>query len=423
MTVSRVPPGRTTVLQYEGVATVGRFPTAVSLHAHTNQSREMLRDIPRYLDRIPVIAKLVERELRGYEERNGEQVDFRKAWWTPPLSAEAVLHSEASQIKETLGLQSFVSITDHDNIRGPLALHGHPRAAVPISVEWTVPYGEGFFHLGVHNLDADIAVNYEKLLSAHTWAPEETSLSDLLEMLCEDGETLVVLNHPLWDLAGVGAAHHVRLLRRFLTEHIRHIHALELNGYRSLRENNGVELLAEACSLPLVSGGDRHGCAPNAMLNLTTALCFGDFVGELREFRQSVILIMPEYRQDLVSRKLSAAGDAMRSFPCHPVGQQRWTDRVCSEQDGEAQSLADSWPEGGPPWVRLATRAFQVGTSRPLLPLMRLLVWLAGASNSHRVGPATVLEEGLDKSPVPLGPRGLVNGSQERESTQPRWMA
>ena len=76
-------------------------------------------------------------------------------------------------------------------------------------------------------------------------------------------ETLVVLNHPLWDLAGIGAVDHVSLIRRFLDDHPERIDALELNGYRSWPENGGAigwkRILA-----PNGLGGDRHGCAPNA---------------------------------------------------------------------------------------------------------------------------------------------------------------
>lgn len=66
------------------------------------------------------------------------------------------------------------------------------------------------------------------------------------------------------------------------------------------------------------------------------------------------------------------------------------------------QTLAESWPDGGPPWVRLTVRAFQLGSSEPMLPLMRLIVWLAGASNSHRVGPVALVEAGQMSSPAAM---------------------
>jgi hypothetical protein len=58
-------------------------------------------------------------------------------------------------------------------------------------------------------------------------------------------------------------------------------------------------------------------------------------------------------------------------------------DRVSYERDGETRRLSDAWPDGGPWWVRCATRVFEIATSAPLLPAVRLAVWLAGASTSH----------------------------------------
>ena len=259
---------------------------------------------------------------------------------------------------------------------------------MPISCEWTVPFHDGFFHLGVHNLPPSRARDVFARLSRHTRDPRSGELARLLESLNEDPDILIVLNHPLWDLAGVGSAHHVTLVRRFLTEHGDALHALELNGYRSWRENIGVQALRQECSLPLISGGDRHGRAPNALLNLTTASCFGAFAREIRERRASHILVMPEYRTSLVSRKLVAATDAMRQHPGY-AGRERWTDRIWYDERGLAQPLSAEWPNGGPLWVRAAMTAFLIAASRPLRPLMQVLIWCAGASRSHDPGPAS----------------------------------
>jgi hypothetical protein len=166
------------------------------------------------------------------------------------------------------------------------------------------------------------------------------------------------------------------------------IHALELNGYRSWRENIAVQALQREYPMPLISGGDRHGCAPNALLNLTTASGFGAFTREIRERRSSHILAMPEYRTPLVSRKLATAADAMLHHPGY-AGRERWTDRIWHDEDGLARPLSAEWPDGGPFWVRASMTAFVFGTSRPLRPLMRLLIWCANASRSHDPGPAS----------------------------------
>jgi hypothetical protein len=226
-------------------------------------------------------------------------------------------------------------------------------------------------------------------------------------MLTDDPDTLIVLNHPLWDLPGIGSELHVRQLELFLRQYIRWIHAFELNGYRSTQENAGVEALAESYGLPLVSGGDRHGCSPNGLLNLTNARSFGDFAREVRG-GQSTIVVMPQYRQDLLTRKLSVAADAMRTYPRHPAGERHWSDRVLYERDGEVQTLAGAWDGDDPLWVRLIVRTFLLGASQPVLPALRLVVMLAGVSMSHRAGPATVLAANgvkplptLQPAPVP----------------------
>jgi len=122
-------------------------------------------------------------------------------------------------------------------------------AGAPLSFEWTVPYHHGFFHLGVHNLPNPSADIFSRL-SAYTRKSGSTTLTDLLEELNRYADTLLVWNHPLWDLAGVGPGEHVRLLRHFWIEHGDRIHAVELNGYRSWRENQGVCELAQQLEIP-----------------------------------------------------------------------------------------------------------------------------------------------------------------------------
>jgi hypothetical protein len=298
-----------------------------------------------------------------------------------------------------LGLRAIVSITDHDSIEAPLALQvSTARDVLPLSVEWTVPFGRGFLHLGIHNLLSGCAEEIFQELSSYTANSDEGRLPQLLRRLHEAPETLVVLNHPMWDLAGVGANEHAGLLRRFLAQNGACIHAIEVNGYRSWTENLHAIEIARAGSLPIVSGGDRHGRAPNVMLNLTSASSFGEFAVEVREQRRSVVLIMPEYRQPLVSRKLAVASDALRAYPTYPAGERHWTDRVIYDREGELRRLSDHWPQGGPFWVRSATRLFGMATAEPLLPAVRFAVWMAGASMSERAvpGPRTDSHAALD---------------------------
>ena len=381
----------TTLIEFGDAALRTGETAAVSLHAHTGCSKEGMKDVSRYFERIPIVSRFVRRELDSYARRNNEAVDFTRGWWHPPVDAESVLASEVSQIAHRLGLAAMVSITDHDTIEGGLELQrGSDNAVVPISCEWTVPFCNGFFHLGVHNLPARNAKKMFAQLSSHTQDPRPGELSQLLNALHADPEILIVFNHPLWDLADVGAANHVRLIRAFLLKHGDAIHALEVNGYRAWHENMAVHALQQQYALPLISGGDRHGCAPNALLNLTTARSFGAFAREIRERRESRILVMPEYRTSLVARKLATATEAMKPHPEY-VGRECWTDRVGYAQDGVARALSVKWPCGGPLWVRAAIAAFRLAASQPLRPLLRLVVWWAGVSRSHDPGPASYL--------------------------------
>jgi hypothetical protein len=370
-----------------------RLAAAFSLHAHTHYSRESMVDVSPYFDRIPILGGVVRRELAAYERRNRVAIDFSKVWWHPPLDPIGVVDSEQAHIARALGIVVCVSITDHDTIAGNLELCRRRRdAAVPISLEWSVPFAQGLFHLGVHNLPPRSAQAIVDRLNAYTRRRGESPLGPILDDLAADPGVLVVLNHPLWDLAGVGATEHVRLLRRFLNSFGDRVHAFELNGYRSCFENAAVRTLAEHYPLPLISGGDRHGCDPNALVNLSDARTFAEFVAEIRLDRRSVVAILRPYRRSLVARKLSTAFDAMREYPSWPEGRRRWTDRVEWDDEGVLKTMTDEWPDGGPWWVRTAIGTFRVGV-HCMTPAMRALVWMAGASRSHEPGPAAGLTQ------------------------------
>jgi hypothetical protein len=281
-------------------------------------------------------------------------------WWHPPVGPRAVFESEVNQIERRLGLSSLVSVTDHDDIAAGLELQAlYAQCRAPISFEWTLPWGPGYFHLGVHNLPAASAEAWFARLASVTARPCERAIADSLDDLNAHDDVLIVLNHPQWDLAELGAAGHARLLRDFLDYHGTRLHALELNGYRSLKENSRVCPLAEETTLPLISGGDRHGTEPNAILNLTRARTFGDFAREIRD-GVSHVAVMPEYRRHLATRVVASVSDVFRRDRSHAIGRRRWTDRVSWDAGGSVRTLSSQWPEGGPLWLRSAIRAFNM---------------------------------------------------------------
>lgn len=383
-THSRTLPRQTTLRAYAAGADWSRFTTAVSLHAHTSHSREVMSDLPAYISRIPIVA--------GWFQRGrAAQVDFSKTFWRPPASPREVFDSEVAQIERAFGLRSIVSVTDHDNIDACLELQERYAASrAPISVEWTVPYGEGFFHLGIHNLPIAAPRVWFDRLAAFTARPTVEPLRDVLTDLIDEHEILVVLNHPLWDLAGVGAARHRTLLRRFLHEHRSRIHALEINGYRSRVENGRVRRLAAEMDMPLISGGDRHALAPNAILNLTAARTPAEFVDEIRA-GVSHVVVMPEYQRHIGERVLAAAADVMRHYRAHAGGRHRWMDRVWWESADGVRPISHHWPDGGPMWVRTAVAVFRVVSSPAVLPVVGTL--LSRFEAGPAIGPVPVAAE------------------------------
>jgi hypothetical protein len=248
------------------------FKTVVSLHSHTHHSREVMVSLPEYFARIPFVASCFVRQQRMYGDRTGDSLDFSKGWWHPPVSPRQVFESEVHQIEARFALSPVVSITDHDDVAAGIELQAmYALRRAPLSFEWTVPYEDGYFHLGVHNLPPTDAAGWYARLIAFSDKRGSEPLGDILADLHACRETLVVLNHPWWDLAEIGLERHARVLRQFLRAYRSMLHALELNGYRSRQENNRVMVLADEVGLPIISGGDRHGCDPNTLLNLTAA--------------------------------------------------------------------------------------------------------------------------------------------------------
>ena len=370
--------------QTKAIRPISEFRTGVSLHSHTYHSKENLGFLPHYVDfhRIPVVSRLVRSELKSYQERTGKAADFCRAYWTPPVTPGMVLASEVSQIEEKLGLAAIVSITDHDTIAGALSLQGQPaRAPIPISVEWTIPFAGNAFHVGAHNLHRGDAVEIMGELSRYTSEPAEEMLSHLLDRLDSYSETLLVLNHPCCNFVRVGGAKHWASLRRFLALCRPWIHALELNGMRPWSENQDVLRLAEEYDLPIVAGGDRHGCRPNTMLNLSRAESWNDFVAEIRIERRNDILVLPAYEEPARLRELATAGDVLRRYPHHPFGQRRFTDRIFVDVEGYSWHPLSFYWDGGdamPVWLRPVVIAVIALGSDPIRSVLRRLLFLRG---------------------------------------------
>lgn len=349
------------------------FHSAVSLHCHTHHSKENLGFIPYYADRIPIVASLFRREMKKYSRKRGRPLDFSKAHWTPPVSPNCVLDLERKQIETRLDLKAMVSLTDHDDIEAGRLLRAlDSYRDIPISVEWTVPFGSGMFHLGIHNLPADSASKIMSELSSYTAHPQEDRLAELFESLNLLPDVLVVLNHPLWDIEQAGRDLHMALLAAFIARYGKWLHAFEVNGYRPWRENSATMEMAQELGYPVVSGGDRHGYSPNTMLNLTRANTFAEFVAEVREDKVSEVLLMPEYREHLHARILESVADVLRYYPNYAEGQRYWADRVFFSINDSSRPLSQHWKNGGPAWVRYTVKGLCMLGSPRLRPALRL---------------------------------------------------
>ncbi len=373
--------------------------TGVSLHCHTENSKEMLDFVPFYAAKMPIIKFFWERERKNYIEREGEGLNFSTAYWSPPMTAEDVFRLENEQFEQA-GLNGIVSISDHDSIDGNLQINETiSNDKAPISMEWTVPYEHGFFHVGVHNLPENRARELTDTLTAYSFSkdkePNKKRLHELFKLLSEIPQILIVLNHPLWDIEMVGKPQHNILLKGFLEEYGKWIHAFEVNGFRSWSENKTVIEMAESMGFPVVTGGDRHGCKPNTVINLTNAKTFGEFTEEIRVGKRSEIVLMPEYKDPLKWRQLQSFSEILSSYPEFPVHRQRWFDRVffdINNGKGLLPLSGHGWDRGGPLWLRMAIWTLGFMGSRKMRP-----VFVATGRKIDRV-PKNIIEKKFDEA-------------------------
>ena len=339
------------------------FRTGVSLHSHTNQSRETLDFLANFGAQYPVMRPLLTMMERRSEQNHGVRINYAASYWTPPMTPKLAYDLESRQVQK-LGLDSMVSITDHDSISAPMLLRTVPSARpIPVSLEWSVPYGgEQSFHLGVHNLPSAKAQQWAATLAEFTENPSDVRLTELLAALNDEPNVLVVFNHPMWDLYIIGHEKHRFLVNEFLQKNGQYMHALELNGLRHWEENREVRRLAKQWNMLLISGGDRHGVEPNANINLTHAESFTEFVHEIRRERASNVLFMPQYAEPWKHRILQSTIDAVRNYPEFPLGSRNWDERVYHpDARGVVRPLAELWPDGVAPWpLRLGIAAVQM---------------------------------------------------------------
>jgi hypothetical protein len=349
--------------------------TGVSLHSHTNQSKETLDFLANLGNQYPLLRPLLRRYERLSRERHNTPINYSAAYWTPPLTPRLAFDLESGQIAK-LGLMPLVSITDHDTIAAPMLLRTVASARhIPVSVEWSAPFGgDQSFHLGIHNLPSDTGASWMKTFAEYTAHPSEERLTEILAALNDLPNVLVVFNHPMWDLYLIGAERAAQRVQEFLTRNHAFIHALELNGLRHWGENRAVKRLAQQWNKLLVSGGDRHGLEPNANVNLSRAATFTEFVHEIRYEDRSHVLFLPQYAQPWKHRILESTLDAIRDYPEFPLGSRNWDERVWHpDASGVVRPISELWTTGAAPaWMTMIIRGVRLMGSRPVSDGLRL---------------------------------------------------
>lgn len=356
--------------------------SAVSLHGHTLHSREGMLFIPRVASRIPLLKLAIDIAARLRGSGNMDGVDWSRLFWTPPLTPRQALDLERRQI-EHLGLRPMVSLTDHDDISAPVHLRAlsDPALHVPISVEWTFPFRDTFFHLGIHNLPAASARGMWEIMERSTKSGGAAERAGILAAIRDTAGTLIVLNHPCWDEKGIGRERHFAALTEFVRRHGHCIDALEWNGFRPHDENREAACCAERWGFPTVSGGDRHGLEPNSCLNLTDAASFEEFAAGIRHERCSEVLLLPHHFQPHTLRVIHHLWEILRDDPDHGLGWTRWDERVFfRDKTGTDRPLRYFWGDRTPVLAWTFVRMVQLFGHGPVRNAVR-----AALSAGHEV--------------------------------------
>jgi hypothetical protein len=352
------------------------YPTAISLHSHTNQSKETLDFIANLGNQYPLIRPFLAKYERRSVERYRTPINYGAAYWTPPLTPKLAFDLESNQIAQKLGVMPLVSITDHDTIAAPMLLRTVASARhIPVSVEWSAPFGgDQAFHFGIHNLPSDSGATWMKTFAEYTAHPDEKKLTEILAALHALPNVLIVFNHPMWDLYLIGADKAMQRVQDFLAANHEFMHAFELNGLRHWEENRKVKRLAQQWSKLLISGGDRHGLEPNANVNLSQASSFTEFVHEIRYEGRSHVLFMPQYAQPWKHRILESTLDAIRDYPEFPTGSRYWDERVYHpDHNGVVRPVRELWPTGRVPgWINMIISGVRLMGSSPVSGSLRL---------------------------------------------------
>src|ERR1700684_4183656 len=76
------------------------YSTAVSLHSHTNQSKETLDFLANLGNQYPLLRPILAHAERKSHSRHAIPVNYAAAYWTPPLTPRIAFDLESGQIEK-----------------------------------------------------------------------------------------------------------------------------------------------------------------------------------------------------------------------------------------------------------------------------------------------------------------------------------
>jgi len=269
------------------------FKYAVSLHNHSCHSVEKLAALNQVvkLGFMQPLKGILQSSfgLAGVSDLNYAEITFN-----PPYTPEDVYQMESAAAAHWGFDGVHLTITDHDEFAGSLALLRRPDLSgrVAVGEELSLWYQGHLFHLGLSGLpESGIPGNgIDDLHGRIQSAARGGRYDELFETLAASG-CLVVLNHPLiaWAPGPEGIP-----ITDLLTRYGWAIHALEINGMRRREENDAVLELARHWRKPVVGGGDSHLLVASSVISLSQAATFRDFIAEVKEGR-SVPFVTPDH--------------------------------------------------------------------------------------------------------------------------------
>ena len=188
-------------------------------------------------------------------------------------------------------------------------------------------------------------------------------------MLHAREDLLVVLNHPLWDEADIGAGIIARrwlpCFRAWQMDSRHRVERLALVG----REQETLELARAWHCRPSREATGTAWSQRQPEFDARGQFC-GIRGGDPARTAQRV-LFMPQYRETLGLRWFETVKDIVR---CHPEAERpRWVDRffyAC--EDGVTRPIAELWPNEGPALLRSVFAMLRLSESQSLRAALRL---------------------------------------------------